>query len=187
MYPPTTECLPEWWIAGENWAWSNPLVSLFWIKTSKDCASLDPHFSKKSSAEGLWTCTGKARNGEVKWSEVTQSCPTLCDPVDCSLPSSSVHVILQVRILEWVAISFSRGSSWPRDQTQVSDWFNSDLSIRAKLHSPINFLYLKMSWYFDNLLSLILQIEIEGFDLNWDTEIGSALGSVFVWGFDFCY
>ena len=44
-------------------------------------------------------------------SEVTQSCPTLCDPVDCSPPGSSVHGILQARILEWVAISFSRGSS----------------------------------------------------------------------------
>ena len=42
-------------------------------------------------------------------SEVTQSCPTLCDPVDYSLSGSSVHGILQVRILEWVAISFSRG------------------------------------------------------------------------------
>ena len=41
-------------------------------------------------------------------SEVTQSCPTLCDPVDCSLPGSSVHEILQARILEWVAISFSK-------------------------------------------------------------------------------
>ena len=38
-----------------------------------------------------------------------QSCLTLCDPVDCSPPGSSVHVILQARILEWVAISFSRG------------------------------------------------------------------------------
>ena len=44
----------------------------------------------------------------------------LCYLVDCSLPGSSVHGIFQVRILEWVAISFSRGSSWPRDQTQVS-------------------------------------------------------------------
>ena len=44
----------------------------------------------------------------------------LCDPMDCSPPGSSVHGILQARILEWVAISFSRGSSRPRDQTQVS-------------------------------------------------------------------
>ena len=56
----------------------------------------------------------------VKVSEVAQSCPTLCDPVDCSPPGSSVHGILQARILEWVAISFSRGSSRPRDRTQVS-------------------------------------------------------------------
>ena len=51
---------------------------------------------------------------------VTQSCPTLCDPMDCSLPSSSVHGILQVRKLEWVAISFPRGYSWPRDSTLIS-------------------------------------------------------------------
>ena len=44
----------------------------------------------------------------------------LCDPMDCSLPRSSVHGIFQARVLEWVAISFSRGSSWPRDQTQAS-------------------------------------------------------------------
>ena len=52
--------------------------------------------------------------------EVAQSCPTLCNPVNCSLPGSSVHGIFQARILEWVAISFSRGSSRPRDWTQVS-------------------------------------------------------------------
>ena len=51
---------------------------------------------------------------------VTQPCLTLCDPVDCSLPGSSVHGILQARILEWVAIPFSRGSFWPRDRTPVS-------------------------------------------------------------------
>ena len=52
--------------------------------------------------------------------EVTQSCPTLCDPMDHNLPGSSIHGILQARILEWVAISFSRGSSPPRDRAQVS-------------------------------------------------------------------
>ena len=57
----------------------------------------------------------------IEWvSEVTQSCPTLWDPIDCSLPGSSVHGIFQARVLEWVAISFSRGSSWSRDRTQVS-------------------------------------------------------------------
>ena len=51
---------------------------------------------------------------------VLKSCPTLHDPMDCSPPGSSVHGILQARILEWVAISFSRGSPWLRDQTHAS-------------------------------------------------------------------
>ena len=50
---------------------------------------------------------------------VAQSCLTLCDSADCSLPGSSVHGILQARILEWVAIPFSRGSSRPSDWTWV--------------------------------------------------------------------
>ena len=48
-----------------------------------------------------------------------QSCLTLCDPMDCSLQGSFIYGILQARILEWVAIPSSRGSSWPRDQTWV--------------------------------------------------------------------
>ena len=55
----------------------------------------------------------------VKWSEIAQSCPTLCDPMDCSPSGSSIHGILQARILEWVAIAFSRGSFRPRDRAQV--------------------------------------------------------------------
>ena len=55
-----------------------------------------------------------------KWECSRALCPALCDPVDGSPPGSSIHGILQARILEWVAISFSRGSSWPRDRTQVS-------------------------------------------------------------------
>ena len=47
-------------------------------------------------------------------------CPTLCDPMDCSPPGSSAHGILQARILEWVAMPSSRGSSWSGDQTLVS-------------------------------------------------------------------
>ena len=65
--------------------------------------------------------TSTLKSGKKKSeSEVTQSCPTLCDPMDCSLPGSSVHGIFQASVLEWVAISFSRGSSQPRDQTWVS-------------------------------------------------------------------
>ena len=49
-----------------------------------------------------------------------QSCPTLCNPLDCSPPGSSVHGILQARILEWVSISSSRESSWPRKETSCA-------------------------------------------------------------------
>ena len=51
---------------------------------------------------------------------VTQSYPTLCDPMDCSPAGSSVHGIFQARVLEWVAIAFTRGSSPPRDWTRIS-------------------------------------------------------------------
>ena len=51
---------------------------------------------------------------------VTQLCPTLCNPMDYSLPGFHVHEIFQAGILQWVAISFSRGSTWPRDQTHIS-------------------------------------------------------------------
>ena len=51
---------------------------------------------------------------------VAQSCPILCSPMDCSQPGFSVHGLLQARIPEWVAVSFSRGSAQPRDRTQVS-------------------------------------------------------------------
>ena len=57
---------------------------------------------------------------QYKWSEVAQSYLTLCNPMDCRPPGSSIHGIFQGRILEWVAISFSRRSSRPRDWTQVS-------------------------------------------------------------------
>ena len=52
--------------------------------------------------------------------KVAQSCPTPCNSLDCSPPGSSIHEVFQARIVEWVVISYFRGSSSPRDQTQVS-------------------------------------------------------------------
>ena len=61
---------------------------------------------------GLYERHGlKTSSGTLVLSEVAQLCPTLCNPMDCSLPGFSVHGIFQARVLEWVAISFSRGSS----------------------------------------------------------------------------
>ena len=70
--------------------------------------------------------------------KVVQLCPTFCDPMDCSPPDSSVHGILQARILECVAMPFSRGSSWPRDQTQVSCIAGRFFTIWATREAPVN-------------------------------------------------
>ena len=64
-------------------------------------------------------------------SEVAHSCPTLCDPMDCSPPGSSTHGIFQARILEWVVISFSKRSSQPRDRTPVSHIVGRRFTVRA--------------------------------------------------------
>ena len=75
---------------------------------------------------------------------VAQLCLTFCDPMDCSLPGSSVHGILQARIVEWVAISFSKDSSWSRDRTgspalQVESLPLSLLGSPKCLHGSCNF------------------------------------------------
>ena len=74
-------------------------------------------------------------------SEVTQSCPTLCDPMDSTQPGSSIHGIFQARILEWVAISFSRGSAQPRDQTRVSHIVGRRFTIWATREGLEHFTY----------------------------------------------
>ena len=65
-------------------------------------------------------CPKECKHRCVYAYSVAQSCPTLYDPIDYSMPGSSVCGISQTRILEWVAISSSRGSSWPRYRTHVS-------------------------------------------------------------------
>ena len=83
--------------------------------------------------------------GQNRVSEVAQSCPTLCDPMDCSLSGSTVHGIFQARVLEWIAISFSRGSSQPRNRTRVSRiagrrftvWASGPLLTEGRMKSTI--------------------------------------------------
>ena len=86
----------------------------------------------KGTFHAKWLNKGQKRHGpniakdiKKRWqeyteSEVAQLCLTLCHTTDCRLSCSSIHGIFQARVLEWVAISFSRGSSCPRDRTQVS-------------------------------------------------------------------
>ena len=83
-----------------------------------------PAFSKASTPLPSWTWESSPGPGpqdaKCVYAKSLQLCPTLCDPMDCSPPGSSVHGFLQAGILEWVAMPSSRGSSRLRDQTHVS-------------------------------------------------------------------
>ena len=94
----------------------------WWLEYS--CMVLTPSFvAKKISAfisERDTQHTHSLLFNDLTLCVHTQSCLTLCDPMDCGPLGSSVHGISQARILEWVAMSYFRGSSQPRDQTRVS-------------------------------------------------------------------
>ena len=69
--------------------------------------------------------------------QLLRSCPTSCDPMDCSPPGSSVHGILQTRIVEWVVMPSARGSSQPRDQPLVSCTAGGFFTYRAIWEAPL--------------------------------------------------
>ena len=109
-----------WWWAERNWgARMLVLVASLW----KSHISLTHFISQNMPWEPIWV-----QRVNVK---VAQLCPTLWDPMKCSQAVSSVRGILQARILEWVAIPFSRGSSQPQDQTRVSCFVGRLLTIWA--------------------------------------------------------
>ena len=90
-----------------------------WSEAKGAAKQADWRRSYRQKFSKLVTPENKLFSAESE-SEVAQLCSTLCDPMDYSLSGSSIHGIFQARVLEWVAISFSRGSSRPRDRTQVS-------------------------------------------------------------------
>ena len=92
-------------LAGQPVKWAS---GAFYPWESRNCCPLEHMFLGENCHIDCAMCLA------------AQLCLTLCDSVDCSPPGSFVHVILQARMLEWVAVSFSRGSSQHRDQTQVS-------------------------------------------------------------------
>ena len=91
-------------------------VFLFSKLSDRNVVALQMEIWQPFLRPGKWDPLG----GYESESEVAQSCLTLCDPMDGNLPGSTVHGIFQARILEWAAISFSRGSSQPRDRTWIS-------------------------------------------------------------------
>ena len=84
----------------------------------------------------LYNSVGLETPAPESESEVAQSCLTLCDPVDCNPPGFSIHGILQARILKWVAISFSRGSSQSRGYSQSAQHTWSEVLILFLSVSP---------------------------------------------------
>ena len=83
-------------------------------------------------------CVGRSHYSFVLCcAQSLQSCPTPCDPMDCGPSGSSVHRILQAGILEWIAMPSSRGSSWPRDWTQLSYFAGRFFTIWATREAPL--------------------------------------------------
>ena len=99
-------------------------------------------------------------------SEVAQLFPTLCNPMDCSLPGSSIHGIFQAIVLEWGAIAFSRGSSWPRDRTWVSlivdrshqGSFLKTLSNMTWSYLIVSIIHLQSEIFVDSLDGVLFQL-----------------------------
>jgi len=141
------------------------LLQCMKVKSEREVAQSCLTLSDPMDYSPPWDFPGKsARVGcHCLLQLVTQSCPTLSDPMDYTLPGSSVHGILQARILGWVAISFCRGSSWPRDQNWVSCLSGRFFPVWATWEAP---------WYYNNLKqnkqdqSLLLELQLRSLDLT---------------------
>ena len=105
-----------WWLSGKESAWNaGALGSIPGL--GRPPVEGNSYPLQYSGLENSMDCIVHAAAAAAK---SLQSCPTLCNLKDCSSPGSSAHGILQARILEWVAMPFSRGSSRPRDQICTS-------------------------------------------------------------------
>ena len=104
------------WISSQTIKWS----SVIQVKDMQICSNF---------TSPPWILPQKDAGGYYQLRKMKVKCPTLCDPMDC--PGSSIHGIFQARVLQWVAISLSRGFSWPRDRTQVSHVAGRSFTVRA--------------------------------------------------------
>ena len=119
-------------------------------------------------------------------SEVPHLCPTLCNPMDCSLPGSSVQGIFQAIVLEWIAISFSRGSPRPRDRTQVSRivdrcytvWATREVSVSMHNRGKLN-LKVKLVTFILSLVNAFILLKMKPTLLS-DLEFSRPGGSVYL-------
>ena len=124
-----------------DFLWQNPGMRRLTLQAVLDRSrspSLRQSYSQRSKPQHVITCSARSLERkestghtdplspsslEVKWSEVAQSCLTLCDPMDCSLPGFSVHRIFQARVLEWVPFPSPR-SKEGASKTRFIKWIN---------------------------------------------------------------
>ena len=116
---------------------------------------------QRSSLDGSLHCSE---------SEVAQSCPTLCDPVDCSLPGSSVHGIFQAIVLEWIAISFSRGSSQPGLELGSPAW--QTLYSLSHQGSPLQQCTFNLDWIAKNSEMYRYSVISQNYSKGWGSILG---------------
>ena len=115
----------------------------------------------------IFTLCHRLLHTEFDWVLVAQLWLTLCDPMDCSLPGSSVWGILQARILEWVAFSFSRTSSQPRDRTWVSSMASRFFTIWAIREAQTQSLIADCLFSFPRSSFSLFYSQVEAF-WNWN-------------------
>ena len=125
LVPPALSPLSSCRGAGLGCTWGGLVQQpLTWLTSRVSLLQAIPPTTRGAQ---LWSCPSSSYKPCLvqAWvhAKSLQLCPTLCDPMDCSLPGSSVHGILQARILEWVATPSSRESFWPRDWTSHLLWF----------------------------------------------------------------
>ena len=124
----------------------------------------------------------------LEGSEVTQLCPTFCDPMDCSLPDSSIHGVFQASILEWVAISSSKASSWPVYQSCFS-WF-SFIVLRLQLFRSFGFIspiWPVMIKYWPQTPSVLISSVFPTFLVSACNFVSWLKSKIYFWSRDFFF
>ena len=142
----------QWWIKKRLWAKSLPCCCCCCWVTSVMSDSVRPHRRQPTRLPHPWDSPGKNTGVGCHFllqcvkvkseSEVAQSCPTLSDQRDCSLPGSSIHGIFQARVLEWGAIAFSKSLPYPQPKSTSSYLFIHTFN---HISSYINIFYLSLN------------------------------------------
>ena len=120
-----------------------------WLCVTPETAAHQAPSSLGSSRQEHWS--GLPFHPPIRESEVAQSCPTLSDPVDCSPPGSSVHGIFQARVLEWVAIAFSKNNTASKCQSQEESLLRVKSRRETDVHLPdsklSHLVYFLLLWF----------------------------------------